>query len=387
VVVAQVVGERHHLAPGTLAGNPIEAARDLVGLHGTDPSSAYLACWARVRGFTTDALANALYEERSLLKILGMRRTMFLVPPELAAVIQSACTDSIARGERARLHRMIREAGISEDPERWLGPVEEQTLEALDRLGEATAAEMTREVEGLRAQIPVGSGKRWEGTVGVSTRLLLLLSAEGRIIRGRPRGTIVSSLYRWSLMDHWIPGGLPTIPKDEAQAELVRRYLETFGPATLRDVQWWTGWTMTETRRALAGANAHEVKLGDGKPGWVGGDWQPSERAAQAHWIALLPPLDSTIMGWQDRDWFLGAHKLRVFDRIGNAGPSIWLDGRVVGGWAQRKSGEIPWQLLEDVGVEVTREIEAKIEDLREWLGALRFIPRFRTPIEQELTA
>jgi len=319
---------------------------------------------------------------------------MFVVPVELASVIQAACTDAIAKGQRARLIRMIEEAGIAAKGEPWLDVVEAETLAALDRLGEATAADLTKEVEGLRAQIPFGAGRRWQGTVGVSTRLLFLLSAEGRIIRGRPKGTLVSSLYRWVPMDRWVPGGLSAIPKAEAQAELVRRYLRAYGPATLVDVRWWAGWTVAETRLALGEIGAVEVDLGDVGHGWVladdEGDEAVSDGAAgtdSAPWVAFLPALDSTIMGWQERGWFLDPHGPRLFDRNGNAGPTIWLDGRAVGGWAQRRSGEIRYELLEEVGRDAATMVEARAEALREWLGPLRFLPRFRTPVEQELSS
>jgi hypothetical protein len=365
----------------------VRASGDLVGFHGTDPTSVYLAAWARVRDFGVADLEAALYEDRSLLKILGMRRTMFVVPRDLAGIIQSACTEAIAARERARLLRMLRDAGISDQPERWLARVEDETVEALNRLGEATAADLTREVPGLRERITFGTGTKWVGEVGVSTRLLFLLSSEGRIIRGRPKGTLVSSLYRWVPMDRWLGGELELWPKAEAQAALVRRYLTTFAPATRLDVQWWTGWTVAETVAALGAIAAREVALPGGGTGWVPPDWAPVTRAPDAEpWVALLGSLDATPMGWQERGWFLGPHKARMFDRAGNVGPSIWLDDRIVGGWAQRRDGEIRWQLLEDVGADATAMIEAKVEALRAWLGPLRFIPRFRTPIEQELS-
>ncbi len=120
----------------------------------------------------------------------------------------------------------------------------------------------------------------------------------------------------------------------------------------------------------------------------LGHDDGPRELGRDAAgWIAFLPGLDSTIMGWQERDWFLEPHRPRLFDTNGNAGPTIWLDGRAVGGWAQRRSGEIRYELLEDVGREATALIGSRTEALREWLGPLRFLPRFRTPVEQELSA
>ncbi len=120
---------------------------------------------------------------------------------------------------------------------------------------------------GLRVQIAFGEGKKWAGKVGVSTRMLFLLATEGRIVRGRPRGTWLSSMYAWAPMETWLGQPLPEMPTDEAQAELARRYLAAFGPATQRDVQWWAGWTVAATKKALAAIKAEEVELDDGS--WV----------------------------------------------------------------------------------------------------------------------
>jgi hypothetical protein len=93
-------------------------------------------------------------------------------------------------------------------------------------------------------------------------------------------------------------------------------------------------------------------------------------------------------MGWQQRDWYL-APELRpaLFDRSGNVGPTVWWDGRVVGGWAQRPDGEIVWRILDGTGAgrEAEAAISAEAERLREWVGPTRVTPRFRTPLEREL--
>ena len=62
----------------------------------------------------------------------------------------------------------------------------------------------------------------------------------------------------------------------------------------------------------------------------------------------------------------------RRFDTNGNGGPTIWVDGRIVGGWAQLRSGEVVPFLLEDVGTEATRRIEAEAAALEAWIGPAR---------------
>ncbi len=119
--------------------------------------------------------------------------------------------------------------------------------------------------------------------------------------------------------------------------------------------------------------------------GWLlPGDIAPVK--APASWAVLLPGLDPTAMGWQERDWYLGPHRPVLFDRNGNVGPTVWVDGRIVGGWAQRADGEIAYELLEKVGKDAEAKVERAAKDLVGWLGATRVTPRFRTPLERRLS-
>jgi hypothetical protein len=300
-------------------------------------------------------------------------------------VVQAACTDAIAVQQRRLLVDLVGRAGLADDPAGWIEEVEKVAVRALEARGGATAAELAKDDPRLAQQIVLAEGKPYEGRQSVVSRILLLLAAEGRIVRGRPRGSWVSGQYRWSVVDAWLPDGVPPWSLQEAQAELVRRWLRGFGPATIADVKWWTGLPMGQVRRAVAETGAVEVDL-DGTPGLVLPDDLDPVPAPEP-WVALLPALDPTTMGWAGRDFYLGPHRPALFDRNGNAGPTIWLDGHVVGGWAQRATGEVVLRLLEDVGTDATEAIEAEAARLTAWLTPLRVTPRFRTPLERELIA
>lgn len=376
---------RHHLASRAWAPGAVEVARGLVALHATDPSSVYLAARARMSVDALVAVQRALYDERSLVRMLGMRRTMFVVPVELAPIVQAACTRTIAATERRRLVQQLEVAGIAADGARWLEEVERSTLGALRGRGEATAAELSAAEPRLREQMVLAQGKPYEGRAAVTTRVLSLLAADGRIVRGRPRGSWTSSQYRWATMESWLPSGLAELSPDVARAELSRWWLAAFGPGTVADLRWWTGWPAGQVSQALAAVAPVQVDL-DGTTGLVlAGDLEPVP--APEPWIALLPALDPTLMGWSGRGWYLGDHGPRLFDRSGNPGPTVWCDGRIVGGWAQRRTGEVVHRLLEDVGAETAAAVGAEAGRLSGWLGDVRVTPRFRTPLERELAS
>ncbi len=175
-------------------------------------------------------------------------------------------------------------------------------------------------------------------------------------------------------------GGEPErLGEAEGTARLVALWLRAFGPGTEADIRWWTGSTLTLVRRALAALDVAEVDLGAGRRGLVlADDLEPV--APVEPWAALLPSLDPTVMGWAERDPYLGAHRERVFDRNGNAGATAWWDGRIVGRWGQDAAGAVVLALFEDVGEDGRRALEAEAERLTAWLGGTRVAPRFPGP-------
>jgi hypothetical protein len=375
------LGVRHRLADP--ADTIVEVVRSLVAVHGTDPVSVYLAVRARMPDLDVGAVERALYDDRLLLRMLAMRRTVFTVMAGFAPVVQAACADDVARRERARTLQFIERAGLGDDA--WLREVEEAAIAALRSRGEAFTTDLSEDVPRLKERILLAEGKGYEARPTIANRVMLGLAAAGRVIRGRPRGSWTSTQFSWAPIESWLPGGLPSVPAEQARAELVRRWLGAYGPGTPADLKWWTGLTLTQVRKALAQIDAEPVDL-DGVDGYVlAGDIEPVP--APEPWVALLPALDPTVMGWAGRDWYLGEHGSLLFDRNGNAGPTVWCDGRVVGGWAQRQDGEVVHRLLEDIGAEAAAAVAAEAARLTSWLGPVRIAPRARarSPVEAEL--
>jgi len=397
---------RGRLVERQLLGTPVasvgEVADSLVALHATDPVTVYLSARARSRCAVEDVDA-ALYEERAVVRMLGMRRTVFVVPAGLSAVVQAACTDDVAKRMRRQLEKDLAGGGVGDgDASGWLRSVEEGVLRALAaRGGGASGAQLAADEPRLRTQLVYAEGKAYGGPANITSRVLVLIAAEGRTVRGHRRGGWSSGQFEWFLPEAWLSaaagGGLGGrvdggaggrldggLDAGAARAELARRWLTAFGPGLAADLQWWGGWTGAQTKAALAALPVTEVDL-DGQDGVVLAD--DLEFPAEAPEVAsLLPALDPTPMGWQSRSWYLGPHTPRLFDRTGNVGPTLWWAGRVVGGWAQRSSGEVVYRLLEDIGADGAAAVAAEAAALEAWLGSARVRPRFRTPLERELT-
>lgn len=377
------VGVRHRLA-GKQDGDVVAAAASVVALHGTDPASTFLAARARTSGFAIADLELALYDNRTLIRVLAMRRTVFVVPAAEAPILMHGAGDDVARSERKKMLALLAAAGIDAG-EGWLNEVEQIALDRLTELGEASAPELAATDQRLASALVLSPGTRYETTQKLASRLLLVLSAEGRVVRARPTGSWTSSQMRWSTLRQWSPAAAEPLDPLVAEARLARRWLERFGPAYPDDLTWWTKWTKTRTRRALAACGAVEVALPGGAGVALPGDLEPTPDVAP--WTALLPPLDPTTMGWKQRDWYLGEHGKALFDINGNAGPTVWADGRIVGGWAHLPSGEIAVRLLDDVGSTARASIDQQAASLAEFLGDVRIVARARgySPTETDL--
>jgi hypothetical protein len=369
---------------GRRAGGVGEVMEALVALHATDPATVFLSVAARLAepGTAVAAVEEALYGERpSWTRMLAMRRTMFVVPRHEAADFYAAAGRDIAVRERRRLLDHLAEGGGWD--EAWLAAAEADVQSALAAHGDSSGAELSRLVPQLREQVVVARGKPYEATQNVASRVIRAMAAENRIERRRPAGSWTSSRFRWAKAEP-----LPDRPVADARAHLVRKWLRAYGPGTEADLKWWTGWTLSEVRKALLAVGARVVQLdGGGARGYV----LPGDTEATAHsepQVALLPALDPAPMGWQDREWFLPSHqRAALFDRTGNVGPTVWWGGEVIGGWAQRTDGTVVWRQLADRGEEASQAADREAAELSAWLGDVRITPRFRTPLERELAA
>ncbi|QLL09736.1 winged helix DNA-binding domain-containing protein [Mycobacterium vicinigordonae] len=376
------LARRHFLAA---RGSATRVTAGLLGLHATDPATPYLSLWARCPDFTVAGLDRLLYQRRSAVKHLAMRRTLWLVNSDDLPLVQAAASTAIADNERRRLVADLHKAGVAEDGDEWLDQAGAAVLRHLAQHGPANTPELRAALPELAGTYDPAPGKRWGGSTPVAPRVLTVLSARGEVVRGPNDGSWTSSRPRWVITRDWLSESGGQATEAAARADLVRRWLRTFGPATVADIKWWFGTTLTATRVALAAIGAVEVDV-HGNPGYALAEDLATEPDV-APWAALLPALDPTVMGWLQRDWYIGDHREQIFDRNGNAGPTAWWNGRVVGGWCQETStgqkGRVRLQLLEDPGEQGRRALQQRADELTAWLDGVRISPRFPSPLSK----
>jgi hypothetical protein len=378
------LAQRHFLSAP--ASSPAEVTRALVGLHGTDPATPYLSLWARLPGFTVTDLDAALYQDRHLVKHMAMRRTLWVVHTADLPAVQAAASDRVAATERKRLIGDVEKAGIAADGEAWLERAAAAVRGHLEAGLVAGTAALRAALPELAGSWDPAPGKTWGGTTPVAPRVMTVLSAQGHILRGPNDGMWTTSRPLWSSASHWLPDGAAALPADEARVAVLTAWLRTFGPATAADIKWWFGQTLSWAREGLHAIDAVEVALeGCDDIGFA----LPDDLAATPpvpSWGALLPGLDPTVMGWQARSWYLGPHAGQLFDRSGNAGPTVWWDGRVVGAWGQDVAGRVQLEFVEDVGAPARKVLQRKASELTDWLDGVRVKPRFPSPLSVALS-
>ncbi|MGB3956217.1 MAG: winged helix DNA-binding domain-containing protein [Brooklawnia sp.] len=376
---------RHGLHPAHRLADVLATTRAMTALHATEAPSVYLSVQARTIDVTPADIDHALYVERSVVKQLAMRRTLFVFPRDLLAATLGSASARVAIEQRRLITRDVEQHGVADDGAAWLASATAAIQRRLSGSEPLSARQLREEVPELTGTVAVNPDKKYGGTFPIAPRVLTMMGAEGVVTRGPNAGNWWTARLTWTLMDEWLGGHVTPLSPEEGYAELVRRWLRTFGPGTLDDIQWWLGSTKNAARAALAAVDAVPVELAGGATGWLlPDDVEPV--AEVGPWAALLPTLDPTTMGWRSRDFYLDpAHTRLLFDSNGNGGNTAWWDGRIVGTWVQDDAAAVQVILLPGVGQFVGKmgraALDAEAGRLTRWLDGVRITNVYKSQL------
>lgn len=374
------LARRHALAPEHRAGSVVDAVRAVGALHATEAATPYLSVRARTEGFAIGDLERELYERRTVVKQLAMRRTMFVFPRDLLPAALGAPSARVAGQEYAKVLKDVEAGGIADDGAAWLERARGAVLDALQG-SELSAQQLRETVPALVGQVTRFEGKKYGGDQHLAPRVLTWLGATGDLARAHNASHWRVNRNLWARADDWLGAPPERVEPAEGYAILVREYLRAFGPVSETDVVWWFGATKAAIRAALAEIGAVQVGLEREGSGWV----LPEDEAPVAPvepWAALLPALDPTPMGWKERAFYLDpAFVPAIYDSAGNAGTTAWWDGRIIGAYTQDEDGTVVLALPRGTPRAARAALEAEAARLQEWMAGERVTSLYKSPI------
>jgi Winged helix DNA-binding domain len=281
-------------------------AHTTLGVHAQLLTGAELALSARVEGVTRDGVAELLWERRELVKGGTIRGTLHLHPARDFALWKSLDFERW-RGEK------------------WLGWQGLSLVEA-EYLREAVLAVVDE--PRTREEIGRAVGGAFGQRIAADSWGHLLAPSADEICHGPPRGRNVTFVR----CDAWLPHWRKEQP-EAALAELVRRYLETYGPVRRDELEHWFAHALP----AHAFDGLEEVDV-EGYRTFVAPGTQFPDAAPAG--VRLLSHYDVYTIACHPRDHLIPARKERVFLRGAGPNPVLLVDGRVAGVWSRKQRGK-----------------------------------------------
>jgi uncharacterized protein YcaQ len=351
---------RHHLIERAPPDQMLDVTARIGGLHAQVMSSAELTLHARVEGLEREAVAEALWQDRSLVKLWAMRGTLHLLPA-------------------AELDTWLGALGTYDH---YLKPVwlrnfeitKEQLEELIHAIGQALDGEpRTREELGAAVAQIAGEPELAAKVQGSWGPYLKPASFRGRLCFGPSDGQKV----RFTRPDSWLGRSIDSEDPEEARREVTRRHLGAFGPAAREDLARWWGVQPAQGGRMLdaLGDEIVAVEL-EGTARWMLRE-HAAEAAAEsppARVVRLLPGFDMWVIGAaRDAAALLDpAEKKRVYRNQGWISPVVLVNGRMEGVWKHERKGRRLTVAVEPFGKLpkwARTEVEAEAERLAGFLG------------------
>ena len=371
---------RHHLAKRAPSSLLTTVVADICGAQAQVLSAAQMSIWARLRAARIQQLNAAIWKERTLVRAWGMRRTMFLFPSdELALYVRGTYRRSAYNLQWAR-----RQVSSGQALDRLL----DDTLEILSepRTRNDLAIMLESFGYGVESRAGGGWGDRravpWVevGDTSLSVGFLLHVIGARDVICSGPSMGNESTFVR---ADKWLPHWRD-VSIEEAERQLLAKYLNAFGPATLTDFALWAGMYVRDAKEvwALQSGNMAQVDV-DGGAGWIlRSDLADFEEAEiEELGVRLLPFFDSFLLGHKSHRNIVDEknHK-KVYRAQGWVSPVVLVNGVAQGVWsyAQRKNG---LQVRVAPFIRLSSGISSQIREQALDLGRFLGCPNVKTTI------
>ncbi|MFX1315782.1 MAG: winged helix DNA-binding domain-containing protein [Promethearchaeota archaeon] len=322
--VNKLVLQKHHLTEDTKIDNILQITEDLCGLHSTGLKTSYLSLLARTRNFKKDDLEKELYIDKTMGRIRGMRRTLFIQTKKMIPIIFAATFELFEKN----IQKYMEFHNISSKEYQELS----KSIITILKGKELSTSEIRENLKS-HSDIPA---------------IIQIMCNYCLLIRGKPIKDWKDRRNKYLLFSEHFPDiDLAKLHQKEALKQLVKRYVKSYSPATEGDISWWIGVTKTKIREAL---NSIENQLERVKISNIEGDFIINKSEVteledidniEERTLNLLPELDPYLMGYKKRERYIDSSNYHnVFDRSGNATATILVNGKIIGVWEVEEKSE-----------------------------------------------
>jgi len=297
--------EKQHLK--RKCSNVLKCVEDIAGLNSITATTPYLSLFNRIKDFKKSILDEEMYKKKRLYRLRLMRGTLFIVTRNFLPIAYSATIDRTQK----RLAGFGKHYKFSEKEFKKL---KDELIDVLEK-GEKTAVEIRKE---LMTNISI-------------SRILRLLMEDVPLVRGRPLGTWKGEQFRYSLLPKNIKSRMN---KEKAKVLLVEKFLQSFGPATLKDLAWWSGFGKKESKKILEELST--IDIGDGllllkKEGEDFENFKVDDES-----LLLMPSFDQYVITYKYSIYprLVDQKYLKcIYNEYGELHDPIIKNGRIIGRW------------------------------------------------------
>jgi hypothetical protein len=346
---------KQHLTDDTKIDNVVQIVDDIAGLHATCPISPYLSIFARSRDFSRADLDEELYIKRTLGKFRSARKTLYVLTKEMIPIAYAAMKTML----EDRFEGYIKYQGFTRED---YASTAKSILEVLQDNG-MTATDI----------------KKALGTKANVSAIVNVMCDQGLLIRGEPKGGWNSNTHTYYIFQEYLPDvNLNQADESTAKKLLIKKYIAAFGPVTINDISWWTGFTKREVKKIMENledeiTNVQIEPLGENHF-MLSAEEEllPSINRSSKPIVNFLPPLDSYLMGYKERDRYLKQEHVEfMYDRSGNATSAILVNGRIVGIWdfSEDKEPVVKLFLFENAEKELMKEMSTKALEIGKFMA------------------
>ncbi len=363
-VVNEYILLKHNILPGSQKSNIVDVARNHLGLHSARIMTPYTTLCSRMDTYKPEMLTSQLYEEKNMIKMRCMRTTLHMVPIDMASILHMATLNM----RLAECNLFFKRNNIS------IEFVENLMGELVDSI---YAPQFSYEIENMILKNIDFMDTKFRKEC--AKKILKYYWEKGIFCYVNVADNWENEERKYAVTKRFYPNLiLEQYDIERAQELLIIEYINKFGPATIKDLSWWSGLSIKTIRQVL---NNHRNDVIEFEIEGFESEFYVSASELQnleqyklydSEWVTLLAYEDPSLKGYYESRYRYVDKKYYdlLFNQIGEVRASILYNGKAIGIWEwDKKNKQINLHYFSNL----SRRIKRKVEEVKEYYELMLF--------------